>query len=750
MTAQPVIRLRLLGRFSAVVDGAPPVPFRIASKKGIALLAYLILHPEHTASRERLATLLWGDRSDRQARLNLRQCILALRNAFAPVSSELFMLDGDAVGLRMELLSVDALEFESLHLSAEIDSLERAASLYSGSFLSDIDIDAEDFAAWLRTTRARFEAGFARVLGGLIDRRDVAGQGTLAISAAERLTAIDPLREDWQCRLLLMYARYQCSTAALSHARALTALLKEELDVEPEPATTALIEQIQRGDIDRTTPETEPQPVLRAVDEVAPIAIPDHRASMPAECPSAPPPQQPVERGWHKLFTHLHPAAATSLIVFLSLAASTGLLFLAGTYLVPIWAMNQLAANSNANMASAFPERAPIVVLPFESVDGKESGAIAEQVSGDVIDSLSHVPNLKVISRLTSREYREQSTDIAAIGNRLGVRYALHGSVQTEADKLHVNVELIDIASRLQVWSDRFEEDQPNPAVASDEIAKRLGRSLQVAVINFQAERAAGVPPENAEIGQLVAKGWGAIVAGQYAEPLARAEAAFTEALRRDPDRLGAMLGLAAHHSLAAAFAPPEQRQLLIDEANRLLRIVIERRPDWSPPYYYRGQLLDMQGDPQAALESLEKSIALNPSFASGYAQIGRVLTRLGQADAALENINHAMVLSPKDPALPAWEVIAGLAELERGHDAEALELISRATMLQPNNPFFQSSLAVAYALAGDRHNAEAHAAKFRELTPNLSNEQRIARFSGRWQPKRFATGARLALTSVQ
>ena len=70
--------------------------------------------------------------------------------------------------------------------------------------------------------------------------------------------------------------------------------------------------------------------------------------------------------------------------------------------------------------------------------------------------------------------------------------------------------------------------------------------------------------------------------------------------------------------------------------------------------------------------------------------------------------------------------------------------------MLQPNNPFFQSSLAVAYALAGDRHNAEAHAAKFRELTPNLSNEQRIARFSGRWQPKRFATGARLALTSVQ
>ncbi len=91
MTVQPVVRLRLFGRFSAAGDGSPPLPLRIASKKGIALLAYLALHPEHTVGREKLATLLWGDRPDQQARLNLRQCILSLRNALAPATNGLFV-----------------------------------------------------------------------------------------------------------------------------------------------------------------------------------------------------------------------------------------------------------------------------------------------------------------------------------------------------------------------------------------------------------------------------------------------------------------------------------------------------------------------------------------------------------------------------------------------------------------------------------------------------------------------------------
>ncbi len=410
----------------------------------------------------------------------------------------------------MELLSVDVLEFQNLISSTEPGRLERAASLYSGTLLGDLGIESEEFAVWLRATRARFEADFARVLDGLIDQRDAAGQGALAIAAAEQLSAIDPLREDWQRRLLRMMARHNCGTSALSHARSFIALLRKELDVDPEPATTALIEQIQRGDIEATGVEAISQPVPEAIDTIEPVVEPVLAFSPPTAfadlaAPAMPAyhavsvPPQPVEPRWR-----LHPAASTSLIVFSTFSLTVGLMFLVWAYLMPLWGDETVGAR----MAAALPERSPIVVLPFESSAGKDSGAVAEQVSNDVIDSLSRVPNLKVISRLTSREYREPAAkDIAAIGAKLGVRYALHGSVQTEADKLNVNVELIDIASRLQVWSDRFEEDRPDRAAASDMIAKRLGRALQVEVINFQAEhRSANAPLAKAEIDLLVAR----------------------------------------------------------------------------------------------------------------------------------------------------------------------------------------------------------------------------------------------------
>ena len=469
MTGQPVIRLRLFGRFSAVGDGAPPLPLRIASRKGIALLAYLALHPDHTAGREKLATLLWGDRPDQQARLNLRQCMLSLRNALAPAANSLFILDGDAIGLRMELLSVDALEFQNLASSTEACDLERAAGLYSAALLGDLSIESDEFDVWLRATRARFEADFARVLERLTEQRDAAGQGALAIAAAEKLAAIDPLREDWQRRLLRMLARHTGGTAALSQARTFTALLRRELDVEPESATTALIEQIQRGEIGPADVEAHPsqqaadaiEPAAKSVAVFsAPILLPDHAAPSVAGTRAVAAPPQTIPR------FRLHPAVSTSLIVFSTFSLTVGLMFLAEAYLVPrlmpMWA-DQAA---RARMAAALPEKSPIVVLPFEAAAGTESAGVAEQVSNIVIDNLSRVPNLKVVSRLTSRDLNQPDKDITAIGAKLGVRYALHGSVQTEPDKLHVDVELIDIAMRINATGPPQATRLPNSSAA--------------------------------------------------------------------------------------------------------------------------------------------------------------------------------------------------------------------------------------------------------------------------------------------
>src|ERR1700688_5016614 len=71
--------LRLLGAFAVEVNAGRPIAVALRSKKARALLAYLAMKPDWRASREELATLLWGDNPDAQARHSLRQCLVSLR-----------------------------------------------------------------------------------------------------------------------------------------------------------------------------------------------------------------------------------------------------------------------------------------------------------------------------------------------------------------------------------------------------------------------------------------------------------------------------------------------------------------------------------------------------------------------------------------------------------------------------------------------------------------------------------------------
>jgi DNA-binding SARP family transcriptional activator/TolB-like protein len=742
MTVQPVIRFRFLGRFSAVVDGEPPTHVRISSKKGIALLAYLAMHPEHTVSRERLATLLWGDRLDQQARSSLRQCILSLRNALLPASTDLLALDGDAVGLRMERVTVDALEFQMLGKSTDLADLARAAQLYRGEFLSDLSLDSETFSSWLRATRARLEAEAAGILEVCADRLDAANRGAEAMEAAERLVAIDPLREDWQRRLLWIYARQKGRNAALAYAKTVIEMFKNELDVDPEPATSAVIDDIQRHEVEPAERAVGPPSVIGVAGGLdAPSCPPASLPQVTGRAPIAP--DQPhwtrtpraIVPQLQTFFPMLSPRISRSLETVLPLLSVVVVLGFLGQY-------HPMLGEIDTG-ASAAKDAALIAVVPFtQVVDSGDSSAIADTISDDLVDTLSSIGDFRVISRQTSRQYRGQPKDVMTIGNELGVRYVVDGGVKIEDNKLRVNVELIDTRSRLQVWSDRYEVDRTNRFVA-DDIVRGIARALQINLIRIKSKRSAALKSARPDADELLAKGWDAMLSNGPENRLEEAEAAFSEVLRIDPESIGAMLGLAEHHITAVfelAVASPEP---YLSEAEQLLDRVLRRRPESGKAYFDRSFLQSLRGELLPGLASVERSLSINPSFAPGYVQLGRLLTRLGRFDEARERIQYAIRLSPKDPALPIWTMVAGWTELECSRNEAALELLSRSVALNPNNPLVQGSLAAAYALDGDRADADLHAAKFRALTPGITDERRLARFGG---SHRLAEGVRLAL----
>jgi DNA-binding SARP family transcriptional activator/TolB-like protein len=737
MDAPSSIRLRLLGRFTVTIGGDSAAPVRISSRKGRALLAYLAMHPEHCSDREELATLLWGDRPDQQARLSLRQCILSLRTALAE-ASDVLCLEDDTVALRMDHVQVDALDFEQLARSGTVKDLERAAHLYSGEFLPDLRIEASGFADWLEAERSRLATIAARVFESWIEALDVAGCGQQAVAAVDRLVAFDPLREDWQRRMLRIYARHQGSDAALTRAKALIALLKAELDVEPEPATKALIDEIRCGAIALAEPSQGRSLNAIDVNRQAPVAWPDDRPVPPDRANREPTTTVPPGRRRALSFppwNFRRPAIALAL-----LATFVSLGFLAQRLSVRI---------GKANAAIAFP--VSIGVLPFE-VLGKSGGsdAVADLLSDDLVNLLSRVSSLKVVSRLRSQQKPGRPKDVATIGRELGVQYLLDGTVRIEENSLHLNVELIETSSGSQVWSNQFERGPADSSAIRQEAVRGISRMLEVEAMNLNKERTATRPPQPRTIEEIVAAGWAAVYGSAAANhTLPQAEALFREALRRDPENLRAVLGLAAQHIIAVGnLVVPESEPYLGDAAELIDRILI-RNPESSAAYYYRGLLQKFRGELQPALASFTRSAALNPSFAPAYGQIGQVLTSLGRVEEGLDQIRYAMRLSPQDPTMPSWDIFAGQAELELGHDKEALEWLLRAVALSPNSRLANGSLAAAYALAGDRDTATLYTTKFKALTEGVSNERRLRLFGAFLplpSPHRTADGLRTAL----
>src|SRR5258705_5095142 len=127
MTPPARIQLRLLGRLTLACSDEP-APIRLSTRKAGALIAYLAMSPEQTASREQLATLLWGGCTDQQARQSLRQALALLRKDLR--WSHFFSADTAVVRLQAGLWSVDAREFEDLSTSSEPRDLARAADLF--------------------------------------------------------------------------------------------------------------------------------------------------------------------------------------------------------------------------------------------------------------------------------------------------------------------------------------------------------------------------------------------------------------------------------------------------------------------------------------------------------------------------------------------------------------------------------------------------------------------------------------------
>ena len=140
-------------------------------------------------------------------------------------------------------------------------------------------------------------------------------------------------------------------------------------------------------------------------------------------------------------------------------------------------------------------KRLSIVVLPFANLSNDQSqDYFADGITENLTTDLSRLRGSFVIARNTAFSFKGKNVDAREIGKALGVRYVLEGSVQRDADRLRVNVQLIDAETGNHLWADRFDKLAADLFEMQDEIVARLANQLGAELISVEAGRAERAP----------------------------------------------------------------------------------------------------------------------------------------------------------------------------------------------------------------------------------------------------------------
>jgi class 3 adenylate cyclase/DNA-binding SARP family transcriptional activator len=261
----PRFGLSLLGGFELTGPGGV---VDLPSKKLAGLLAYLACTAPRPQSREKLSALLWGSHFDAQAKQNLRQALSRLRKVLGEDALE---SDGEVVSLNEAAVICDVSRFEILVGEGSRDALSEAADLYRGRLIDDVTVSEQGWNEWLTGERERLLDLALGAMMGLGDQELAVGRAEHALKAGQRAIALNNMREDAHRLIVRALAATGRKAEALKHYQDLVALLKRELNTEPDPATRSLAAELRATQPPSRSPTVEParpqpDPVLPFAD----------------------------------------------------------------------------------------------------------------------------------------------------------------------------------------------------------------------------------------------------------------------------------------------------------------------------------------------------------------------------------------------------------------------------------------------------------------------------------------------------
>ena len=308
------------------------------------------------------------------------------------------------------------------------------------------------------------------------------------------------------------------------------------------------------------------------------------------------------------------------------------------------------------------PPHLSIVVLPFANLAGDTNqDYFVDGVTESLTTDLSQMSGMRVIGRNTAFSYKNRPVDLKQIGRELNVRYVLEGSVQRSANRMRVNVQLIDAESGNHLWADRFDKPVADLFDMQDEIVARLANALNAQLIIAEARRAERTPSSDSM--DLYFRGMSAYNKGLTPDNLSEARKLFERALALDPGNVDAIVGAALASIELVGTHMSDDRAARLAAAEALAVKALSIAPEKASGHLCLGVVYIYTNRAAQGISEFERALAIDRNLAAAHAYIGLAQNFVGRGEETASHIEDALRLSPRDTAVYLWRIIERVGE---------------------------------------------------------------------------------------
>jgi adenylate cyclase len=356
----------------------------------------------------------------------------------------------------------------------------------------------------------------------------------------------------------------------------------------------------------------------------------------------------------------------------------------------------------------------PIAVLAFENLSGDpERRYFSDGITNDIVTDLSKFSQLLVLASHNVVSGRHRADNVQEVSRKLGVRYILEGSVQNEAGRIRINVQLIEGDSGRTLWAERYDRPIGEIFELKDEIVQTIVGTLVTRVHQSEHQRVLRNKPENLEAYDAYLRGRAAFAVWTKDSNLV-AQGFFKRAIELDPN-FALAYGYMSYTLVQARLGGWDQSRENLDCARELAQKAIELGPTEYDNYWSLAAAHLVSRDFDRAMAAYGRASELNPNSPNLLVDLAEALVYVDRVDDAISNIKRAMKINPMYPDWYLWTL--GIALY---HSGEYEQSVAALTKGNPPN-LARRILAASYVRLGRIEEAMRTAGEFLKQYPDYT-----------------------------